>query len=110
MIVPSTVAAAGAVPAAVEMASISLVALAGSVTLQAELTSRASTEAPFAQTTVLSAAVPFALVVSDATLAEMAQLMPTNDAEFLKVSGVGFTKLNKYGAYFMNAIRNHLTS
>ena len=54
--------------------------------------------------------VPPYVVFSDATLAEMAQLMPTNDAEFLKVSGVGFTKLNKYGAYFMNAIRNHLTS
>jgi len=54
--------------------------------------------------------VPPYVVFSDAPLAEMAQLMPTNDAEFLKVSGVGFTKLNKYGAYFMNAIRNHLTS
>ncbi|MFY8352551.1 DNA helicase RecQ [Pseudoalteromonas sp. SSM20] len=54
--------------------------------------------------------VPPYVVFSDATLAEMAQQMPTNDAEFLKVSGVGFTKLSKYGAYFMNAIRNHLTS
>lgn len=54
--------------------------------------------------------VPPYVVFSDATLAEMAQKMPTSDAEFLKVSGVGFTKLNKYGAYFMNAIRMHLTS
>lgn len=54
--------------------------------------------------------VPPYVVFSDATLAEMAQITPTTDAEFLKVSGVGFTKLNKYGAYFMNAIRNYLTT
>ena len=54
--------------------------------------------------------VPPYVVFSDATLAEMAQRMPTNDSEFLQVSGVGFTKLNKYGAYFLNAIRNHLTT
>ena len=40
----------------------------------------------------------------------MAQLMPTNDSEFLKVSGVGFTKLNKYGGEFLTAIRNYLAS
>jgi ATP-dependent DNA helicase RecQ len=53
--------------------------------------------------------VPPYVVFSDATLAEMAQIMPTTDAEFLKISGVGFTKLNKYGAYFMNAIRKYLS-
>ena len=50
------------------------------------------------------------VVFNDKTLAEMAQLMPTNDSEFLKVSGVGFTKLNKYGAPFLNAIRDYLAA
>lgn len=54
--------------------------------------------------------VPPYVVFNDATLAEMAQKLPTTDSEFLKVSGVGFTKLNKYGAYFLNAIRNYLAS
>ncbi|NMM41392.1 DNA helicase RecQ [Pseudoalteromonas arctica] len=52
--------------------------------------------------------VPPYVVFNDKTLAEMAQLMPTNDSEFLKVSGVGFTKLNKYGSPFLHAIRNYL--
>lgn len=54
--------------------------------------------------------VPPYVVFNDKTLAEMAQLMPTNDSEFLKVSGVGFTKLNKYGSPFLQAIRNYLAS
>ncbi|MBE0364483.1 ATP-dependent DNA helicase RecQ [Pseudoalteromonas ulvae UL12] len=52
--------------------------------------------------------VPPYVVFNDKTLAEMAQIMPTNDAEFLQVSGVGFTKLTKYGAAFMNLIRAYL--
>ncbi|TMO71980.1 DNA helicase RecQ [Pseudoalteromonas sp. S3785] len=54
--------------------------------------------------------VPPYVVFNDKTLAEMAQLMPTNDSEFLKVSGVGFTKLNKYGGEFLTAIRNYLAN
>ena len=54
--------------------------------------------------------VPPYVVFNDKTLAEMAQLMPTNDSEFLKVSGVGFTKLNKYGAPFLNTIRDYLAT
>lgn len=54
--------------------------------------------------------VPPYVVFNDKTLAEMAQLMPTNDSEFLKVSGVGFTKLNKYGGPFLQAIRNYLAA
>ncbi len=54
--------------------------------------------------------LPPYVVFNDKTLAEMAQLMPTSDSEFLKVSGVGFTKLNKYGAPFLNIIRDHLTA
>jgi ATP-dependent DNA helicase RecQ len=52
--------------------------------------------------------VPPYVVFNDKTLAEMAQLTPTNDSEFLSVSGVGFTKLSKYGAPFMHLIRNYL--
>jgi ATP-dependent DNA helicase RecQ len=40
----------------------------------------------------------------------MAQKMPTDDAEFLNVSGVGFSKLSKYGAPFMQLIRNYLAA
>ncbi|KTF15123.1 DNA helicase RecQ [Pseudoalteromonas sp. H105] len=54
--------------------------------------------------------VPPYVVFNDKTLAEMAQLMPTNDSEFLKVSGVGFTKLNKYGSPFLTTIRNYLAT
>lgn len=54
--------------------------------------------------------VPPYVVFNDKTLAEMAQLMPTNDSEFLKVSGVGFTKLNKYGGEFLTAIRHYLAT
>ncbi|MEO2282083.1 DNA helicase RecQ [Pseudoalteromonas pernae] len=54
--------------------------------------------------------VPPYVVFNDKTLAEMAQLMPTNDTEFLKVSGVGFTKLSKYGGAFMTLIRNYLSA
>lgn len=54
--------------------------------------------------------VPPYVIFNDKTLAEMAQLMPTNDSEFLKVSGVGFTKLNKYGAPFLNTIRDYLAT
>ncbi|MBC7010774.1 MULTISPECIES: DNA helicase RecQ [Pseudoalteromonas] len=54
--------------------------------------------------------VPPYVVFNDKTLAEMAQLMPTNDSEFLKVSGVGFTKLNKYGEPFLNTIRDYLAA
>nr|WP_269473134.1 DNA helicase RecQ [Pseudoalteromonas sp. A25] len=54
--------------------------------------------------------VPPYVVFNDKTLAEMAQRMPTNDSEFLQVSGVGFTKLSKYGAPFMQLIRNYLAA
>lgn len=52
--------------------------------------------------------VPPYVVFNDRTLAEMAQLLPTNDTEFLQVSGVGFTKLSKYGGAFLTLIRNYL--
>ncbi|MFC3033506.1 DNA helicase RecQ [Pseudoalteromonas fenneropenaei] len=52
--------------------------------------------------------VPPYVVFNDKTLAEMAQKTPTTDSEFLQISGVGFTKLMKYGGPFMQLIENHL--
>lgn len=44
------------------------------------------------------------MVFSDATLREMAARKPLTDDEFLGVSGVGATKLSRYGAAFMAEI------
>ncbi len=54
--------------------------------------------------------MPPYVVFNDATLAEMAQHLPTSDKDFLNISGVGFTKLNKYGADFLHAIRDYLAN
>lgn len=54
--------------------------------------------------------VPPYVIFNDKTLAHMAQLQPTTDREFLHVSGVGLTKLTKYGSAFMGVIREHLQS
>lgn len=50
---------------------------------------------------------PF-VVFSDATLVEMAQMLPTSRAEILAVNGVGQQKLTKYGDAFLDAIEAHL--
>ena len=46
------------------------------------------------------------MVVSDATLRDMCARRPATDEEFLEVSGVGLTKLSRYGEAFMDAIRS----
>jgi len=51
--------------------------------------------------------VPAYVVFSDATLLEMAAARPTTDAELLAVSGVGPTKLERYGDQFITVIREH---
>lgn len=48
------------------------------------------------------------MVFSDATLQEMALLLPTSARELLHVSGVGKIKLERYGTDFINAISNYL--
>ncbi len=48
--------------------------------------------------------VPAYVVFSDATLAEMAARRPGTYAELLEVSGVGQTKLERYGDVFLEAI------
>jgi ATP-dependent DNA helicase RecQ len=50
---------------------------------------------------------PF-VVFSDASLIEMAQQFPQNRTEFLQISGVGQTKLSRYGDDFLDLIGEYL--
>lgn len=52
--------------------------------------------------------VPPFVVFSDASLIEMSQQMPQNHQEFLAISGVGQTKLNRYGDDFLDVIAEYL--
>jgi ATP-dependent DNA helicase RecQ len=52
--------------------------------------------------------VPPFVVFSDATLVDMANKLPTNPRAFLAVSGVGETKLQRYGTAFLQVIEQHL--
>ena len=52
--------------------------------------------------------VPAFVIFSDATLADMCRVMPTTEAEFLSVSGVGANKLEKYGDAFLRVIRKYV--
>ncbi len=54
--------------------------------------------------------VPPYVVFNDATLADMASKLPTTYADMLDVSGVGQTKLERYGSQFLTAIRDYLDS
>jgi len=47
------------------------------------------------------------IIFSDATLIEMTQTVPTTKAEFLDISGVGQTKLERYGEAFLELLRIH---
>jgi ATP-dependent DNA helicase RecQ len=51
--------------------------------------------------------VPAYVVFSDATLLEMAARRPKSHAELLAISGVGTTKLDRYGDVFLSAIARH---
>lgn len=48
---------------------------------------------------------PVYQVFGDATLLEMAVALPKNDHELLQISGVGETKLSRYGFEFLNLLR-----
>ena len=50
---------------------------------------------------------PF-MIFSDKTLQEIARLRPTNQTEFMKISGVGKQKLTQYGDLFLDEVRNYL--
>ncbi len=49
--------------------------------------------------------LPAYIVFSDKVLVEMARSRPTTDGEMLDISGVGPTKLQKYGDAFMEVVR-----
>jgi ATP-dependent DNA helicase RecQ len=51
--------------------------------------------------------VPAYVVFSDATLLEMAARKPTTSGELAQISGVGPTKLSRYGEDFLSAVREH---
>ena len=48
--------------------------------------------------------VPAYVVFNDATLVEIARAKPTTEEELLGVSGVGPTKLERYGAQFLELL------
>ena len=52
--------------------------------------------------------VPPYVVFGDRTLREMAAVFPRNDDELLAVTGVGYTKLEQYGAAFLDAVEEYL--
>ncbi|NLS14781.1 ATP-dependent DNA helicase RecQ [Vibrio sp. SM6] len=53
--------------------------------------------------------LPPYVVFSDATLIDMADILPTSYGEMLAVSGVGQRKLEKYADPFLDLIQAHLT-
>lgn len=52
--------------------------------------------------------VPPFVVFSDASLADMAENLPQSNNMFLQISGVGNTKLERYGERFLALISKHL--
>ncbi|MGL4834848.1 MAG: RQC domain-containing protein, partial [Shewanella sp.] len=52
--------------------------------------------------------VPPYLVFNDATLAEMAAMLPTSPGEMLAVNGVGERKLSRFGGEFLDEIAAYL--
>ncbi|MCK8046605.1 DNA helicase RecQ [Shewanella sp. 1CM18E] len=52
--------------------------------------------------------VPPYLVFNDATLAEMAAILPTSPGEMLAVNGVGERKLERFGGEFLDEISDYL--
>ncbi len=54
--------------------------------------------------------IPPYIIFHDRTLREMCQRMPQSLAELAQVGGVGERKLDKYGAAFLNVLREHLAT
>lgn len=54
--------------------------------------------------------MPAYIIFSDKTLIDMCVKLPKNSFEMLSVTGVGATKLDKYGASFQAVINAHLAS
>jgi len=53
--------------------------------------------------------LPPYVVFNDATLIDMAEILPTSYGEMLAVNGVGQRKLDKYADAFLDLIQEHLT-
>jgi ATP-dependent DNA helicase RecQ len=53
--------------------------------------------------------LPPYVVFSDATLMDMAEILPTSYGEMLAVNGVGQVKLDRYADPFLDLIQEHLT-
>ncbi len=51
--------------------------------------------------------IPPFIVFSDATLSELAKVKPQNDHQMLTISGIGDTKLARYGHPFLELIQQH---
>ncbi|MBP9926713.1 MAG: DNA helicase RecQ [Cyclobacteriaceae bacterium] len=51
--------------------------------------------------------VPAYIVLSDATLMELATYLPHNKDEFRKISGFGEVKIEKYGKYFWDVVADY---
>lgn len=51
--------------------------------------------------------IPPYMIFGDATLKELSNRMPTNEEEFLDISGVGNSKLDKY-EIFINKIKDYI--
>ena len=54
--------------------------------------------------------LPPYVIFSDVSLSEMSELMPTNDSQFLSITGVGHIKLDKYGEEFLSEIKQYVDS
>ena len=52
--------------------------------------------------------LPPYVIFSDVSLSEMSELMPTNDSQFLSITGVGHIKLDKYGEDFLSEIKQYV--
>src|SRR5665811_349851 len=59
------------------------------------------------QQIALEANVPAYVVFSDASLRDMEEKMPYDEADFLEISGVGEAKLEKYATAFLKEINGH---
>ncbi|GAA0474707.1 MULTISPECIES: ATP-dependent DNA helicase RecQ [Tatumella] len=53
--------------------------------------------------------IPPYVVFNDATLIEMAELLPVSASEMLSVNGIGQRKLERFGQPFMQMIKQHLS-
>jgi ATP-dependent DNA helicase RecQ len=54
--------------------------------------------------------VPAFVIFSDATLADMTEKLPSSETEFIGVTGVGQTKLERYGKAFVSLIEDYLAT